>query len=236
MGNANYNALQLTLKRTTGPLTLLASYTFGKSLDWAASVRRQVYPLQLPNGVRALGLGHQAELRGHLQLRPPGHEALRTSQSMDGRVGALGNHLPVTFATFDDMHWSMFRTTGSTPVSIDLPNYTPGDFEINHNPRNGRPCFNTAIFTPNTLGKQANAKRRFFCGPGINDFDMAHHKLTKITESNALEFGSRCSIRSTAPSFIPNGSVDGNINNPNFRRRAEGSAASNGSNSVEFNF
>src|ERR1700691_5823435 len=44
MGNSNYNALQLTLKRTTGPLTLLASYTYGKSLDWASSIQEQVYP------------------------------------------------------------------------------------------------------------------------------------------------------------------------------------------------
>src|SRR6202011_598654 len=30
MGNANYNSLQTSLKRTSGPLTLLASYTYGK--------------------------------------------------------------------------------------------------------------------------------------------------------------------------------------------------------------
>jgi hypothetical protein len=34
IGNSNYNAMQLTLKRTKGPLTLLASYSFSKSLDW----------------------------------------------------------------------------------------------------------------------------------------------------------------------------------------------------------
>ena len=38
MGNSNYNALQLTLKRTKGPLTLLASYSFSKSLDWSSNL------------------------------------------------------------------------------------------------------------------------------------------------------------------------------------------------------
>jgi|GEM_PF-5751052 len=32
MGNTNYHGLELTWKRTTGPLTLLASYTYSKSL------------------------------------------------------------------------------------------------------------------------------------------------------------------------------------------------------------
>jgi hypothetical protein len=33
-----------------------------------------------------------------------------------------------------------------------------------------------------------NAKQRFFYGPGINNFDLALHKVTKITESKTLEF------------------------------------------------
>ena len=41
MGNANYNALQLILKQTTGPLTLLASYTYCKSLDLSSSMQEQ---------------------------------------------------------------------------------------------------------------------------------------------------------------------------------------------------
>jgi hypothetical protein len=39
MGNANYNSLQASLKRTAGRLTLLASYTYGKSMDWASSIQ-----------------------------------------------------------------------------------------------------------------------------------------------------------------------------------------------------
>jgi len=44
MGNANYNSLQTSLKRTAGRLTLLASYTYGKSMDWASSIQEQVNP------------------------------------------------------------------------------------------------------------------------------------------------------------------------------------------------
>jgi hypothetical protein len=44
MGNSNYNALQLTLKRTAGALTVLASYSYSKSLDWSSNLQEQVNP------------------------------------------------------------------------------------------------------------------------------------------------------------------------------------------------
>ena len=44
MGNSNYNALDLTLKHTSGPLTLLMSYTYGKSLDDTSNLQEQVNP------------------------------------------------------------------------------------------------------------------------------------------------------------------------------------------------
>jgi hypothetical protein len=43
-GECKLQALQFTLKRTTGPLTVLASYTYGKSLDQSSSIQEQVYP------------------------------------------------------------------------------------------------------------------------------------------------------------------------------------------------
>ena len=44
MGNSNYNGLEIIVKRTTGPLTLLAGYTFSKSLDWLSNLQEQVNP------------------------------------------------------------------------------------------------------------------------------------------------------------------------------------------------
>ena len=43
--------------------------------------------------------------------------------------------------------------------------------------------------SPNfALGTQGNARRRFFYGPGINNFDVALHKMTRLTETKSLEF------------------------------------------------
>jgi hypothetical protein len=44
MGNANYNSLQTSLKRTAGRFTFLASYTYGKSMDWTSSIQEPVNP------------------------------------------------------------------------------------------------------------------------------------------------------------------------------------------------
>ena len=75
----------------------------------------------------------------------------------------------MTFTSFGDNALMNVQNNGVNSVSIDLPNYTPGNLEINHNPRNGLPYFNTALFTPNALGTQGDAKRRFFYGPGIDN-------------------------------------------------------------------
>ena len=37
MGNSNYNALPLTVKRTKGAMTVLPSYSYSKSLDWSSN-------------------------------------------------------------------------------------------------------------------------------------------------------------------------------------------------------
>jgi hypothetical protein len=107
--------------------------------------------------------------------------------------------------------WSTSRNNGVNSVSIDLPNYIPGNLQVNHNPRNGLPYFNTALFTPNALGTQGNVKRRVFYGPGINNFDVALHKMTRLNESRSLEFRFETFNTLNHAQFDPNGSVDGNI-------------------------
>jgi hypothetical protein len=120
------------------------------------------------------------------------------------------------FASFGDNALVYVQNNGVNSVSVDLPNYTPGNLQINHNPRNGLPYFNTALFTPNALGTQGNAKRRFFYGPGINNFDIALHKTTKLTETKSLEFRFETFNAFNQAQFYPNGSVDGNINDATF--------------------
>jgi len=241
MGNANYNALQFTLKRTTGPLSLLASYTYGKSLDWASSIQEQVYPYnyRMEYAPSAFDIKHNFVVSYYYDL-----PVARLSRRADGwtegwalsGITRFASGLPVTFMSFGDNALVNIQNNGVNSVSIDLPNYTPGDLEINHNPRNGKPYFNTVLFTPNALGTQGNAKRRFFYGPGINNFDVALHKVTKIRETKTLEFRFEAFNAFNHAQFYPNGSVDGDINDPTFGDVLKAASPRIGQVALKFNF
>jgi hypothetical protein len=241
MGNANYNALQLTLKRTTGPLTLLASYTYGKSLDWASSIQEQVYPYnyRMEYAPSAFDIKQNFVVSYNYEL-PVTKLLGRSSRWTEGwalsGITRFATGLPVTFASFGDNALVNVQNNGVNSVSIDLPKYTPGDLDINHNPRNGKPYFNTALFTPNALGTQGNAKRRFFYGPGINNFDMALHKITRITETKTLEFRFEAFNTFNHAQFYPNGSVDGNINDATFGHVLKSADPRIGQVALKFNF
>jgi len=71
---------------------------------------------------------------------------------------------------------------------LDTPQHAQGPLQINANGRNGKPAFNTALFTEENLGELGNAKRRMFYGPGIEDFDMTLEKNIRWTERKAIEF------------------------------------------------
>jgi hypothetical protein len=72
------------------------------------------------------------------------------------------------------------------------------------------------LFTANALGTQGNAKRRFLYGAGINNFDIALHKMTKLAETKSLEFPCENLQHLQPCAVLSNGSVDGNISSPTF--------------------
>jgi len=218
MGNSNYNALDLTLKHTSGRLTLLASYTYGKSLDQSSNLQEQVNPFnyRAEYGISAFDIKHNLVVSYNYGL--PFEKLFRSrSRWTEGwaisGVTRFASGLPVTLASNGDNFLVDAQNNGINSVSIDLPNLAPGNFEINHNPRNGQPYFNTALFSPNALGTQGNAPRRPFYGPGVNNWDMALHKATKLTERKSLEW--RLNTFNHAQ-FYGSGSVDGNINDATF--------------------
>ncbi len=49
------------------------------------------------------------------------------------------------------------------------------------------PYFNTSLFSQEPLGQLGTANRRFFHGPGINNWDLGLFKELKLTESKSLE-------------------------------------------------
>lgn len=219
MGSSNYNSLQLTLKRQGG-FSWLASYTYGKSLDQSSSMQEQVNPFdyRAEYGPSAFDIRQSFVLSYNLALsfgrRLPGWA---TGWALSGTT-RFATGLPVTFASFGDNALLGVQNNGINAVSLDLPEFTPGNLALNRNPRNGRPLFNTALFAPNPLGMQGNAARRMFHGPGMNNFDMALHRATKLGEGKSLELRLESFNTFNHAQFYPNGAVDGNIGSSTFGR------------------
>jgi hypothetical protein len=223
MGNAKYNSLQASLKRIAGRFTFLASYTYGKSMDWTSSIQEQVNPFDFRKeyAISAFDLKHNFVFSYDYELPFDKlfHASNRLTQgwAISG-VTRYATGLPVTFQSFGDNALVQVQNNGVNSVSIDLPNYNPdlGPLNVNHNPRNNPLAFNTKLFIPNALGTFGNSSRRFFYGPGIDNYDMALHKTTRITESASLEFRFETFNTFNHAQFDGAASVDGNRDDATF--------------------
>ena len=191
IGHSSYNALEVSLRRTAGRLTLLGGYTYSKSMDNSSSPSDQVYPFNpnLSTALSAWDVTHNLVVSYSYEL--PFDRAFGVNRVTRGWIVSgitrFATGLPITILESDDQ-----SLTGNTSVgpsgSQDEPNFTPGKLLLNTNPRKGGNYFNTSLFTLEALGQFGNAKRRFFHGPGVNNWDIALLKDLRITESKALEF------------------------------------------------
>jgi hypothetical protein len=129
-----------------------------------------------------------------------GRNRLTEGWSLSGTT-RFSTGFPVTLA--DDSDRSLLGTLGNGVNNelLDTPQMTPGPLEINTNPRNGRPEFNTSLFAPETLGQLGNAARRFFYGPGIENFDMQSARRCDHGIEIARYPGRKRSTCSTTRSF-----------------------------------
>ena len=77
--------------------------------------------------------------------------------------------------------------------SVDEPNRLPGPLNIT-DPRKGdpstgtNPYFNPSLFTNEAIGQLGNSSRRFFHGPGWNNWDLSLAKELRLAESKKLQF------------------------------------------------
>jgi hypothetical protein len=96
--------------------------------------------------------------------------------------------LPVTLVETDDQ--SLLGTAFGGPITlpVDTPNFV-GPLTIS-NPRNSaqRQFFNPGAFAQSALGVEGDSRRRFFHGPGSNNWDLALLKNTGITERVNVQF------------------------------------------------
>jgi Carboxypeptidase regulatory-like domain/TonB dependent receptor len=221
IGNSNYNSLQVSVRHSSGPLQLLAAYTFSKSLDQASNLGEQVNPLNpsLSRALSAFDIRHNFVVSYSYQL--PFARLFRAANRLTqgwelSGVTRFSSGLPVTLINYGDNSLLGAEPNGINNYGIDLPDVAPGPLQLNSNPRNGQQYFNTALFGDNALGTPGNASRRYFHGPGMENFDTALLKNLRVTESKSLQFRLETFNLFNHAQFFGPQAVDGNIGSATF--------------------
>ncbi len=217
MANSNYNALEVTLRRTLGRAEFLAAYTYGKSLDNASGnglgQGDNINPIDhaITKALSAFNVAQNFVVSYSYRLpfdKLAGPKRLTDGWLING-ITRFATGFPVYINENDD--YSLLGT-GSTGQGndIDEPNRLPGSLGFKDprtaglpgtpgcpRPLGCNPYFKTTLFTPEpkpqisptvVMPQLGNSSRRFFGGPGWNNFDLSLTKDVKLTESKSLEF------------------------------------------------
>ena len=190
--NSNYNALQIQLQRNVGALRLLGAYTWSKSIDNSSGFFDAINPFnpELSRALSTFDVTNNFVFSYSYDL-----PFVKSDRGVKGKllggwtisgITRFTTGFPITLTESDDA--SLCGCSGA-----DVPSYdgTPIHFI---DPRHVDPAtgghffFDPAPFSSNLPGTIGNVKRRFFHGPGFNNWDLAFHKNTKVSERVLLEF------------------------------------------------
>ncbi|WP_353062319.1 TonB-dependent receptor [Tunturibacter psychrotolerans] len=220
LGHANYNALELSARHTSGRLEFSVAYTYGKSLDQSSNLGEEVNPFNpsLSYAISSFDVKHNLVISYEYQL--PFDQFLHPNRLTNGwslsGITHFATGFPITVINNGDNSLIGTNPNGINNSSIDEPDYNGSALKLNHNPRNGNSYFDTTTFSMNALGSPGTAKRRFFYGPGSDNFDMAIGKRTAITESKSLLFRVEAFNVFNHTQFSGPSSVDGDIGSSTF--------------------
>jgi len=195
IGNSAYNSAQINWRHTSGRLQTLLGYTFSKALDLASGYGEQVNPVnpKLSRGLSAFDSTHNFVVSYNYLLpfdKLDGPKMLTNGWAISG-ITRFSTGLPITLVENDDQSLLGTNFGGPIPLSVDTPNLVAPVKKLD--PRKSTcpgPClfFNPSSFQGSALGQEGNASRRFFHGPGVNNWDFAVLKNTQFHERFVLQF------------------------------------------------
>jgi hypothetical protein len=221
IGNSDYNALEASLHHTSGRAQLFVSYTYSKSIDQASNLGDQVDPFNpnLSRGLSAFDM-RQNFVASYTYNLPIDHffhgDKLWTEGWSISGITRYSTGLPVTFYNYEDTSLLGTQGNGINNLAVDELEYAHGPLDLNHNPRNGNPYFNTSLFSLPPLGSIGNSGRRLFSGPGIDNYDLTAQKNFKLTESKSIQVRLEAFNAFNHAQFYGPVSVDGNISSATF--------------------
>ena len=189
MANSAYHSFQTTLRHTSAGGDFLFGYTYGKCLTNSSGLEDSVNPFN-PRKSRGLCLFDvQQNFVGSYTVRLPFEKLFHADSSWSRGIAGgwqisgittFATGLPITISEGRDV--SLAGSSGT-----DVPNFTPGKVLNDTNPRHNNNYFNTSLFSKEALGQIGNSAKRFFHGPGLNNWDMALLKNIRLTEAKQLQ-------------------------------------------------
>ena len=190
-GASSYNSAQVNYRHTSGRFQTLIGYTFSKAFDDSSGYGEQINPVnhRLSRGLSAFDSTHNFVASYNYTLpidKLPGPKPLTNGWAISG-ITRFSTGLPVTLVETDDQSLLGTGFGGPIVLPVDTPNQV-GPVVIEDPRKTGGQYFNPSAFAPSALGSEGNARRRFFHGPGINNFDFALLKDTRINERFDLQF------------------------------------------------
>jgi hypothetical protein len=223
IGWSNYNALEITVKHESRAGEILAAYTYSKSLDNSSSLSEEVNPIdpELSKAISAFDVTHNLAISYMMPLPLekvlPAPRVLAAGWMLSG-ITRFTTGMPVTLYNNDDTSLIGSMPNGINNNGVDTPNFLGGDLRLNRKPRDGRTAFDTSRLPMPELGVIGNARRRFFYGPGMDNFDMAVEKKVALGESKQLCFRAETfNIFNHAQFFGPE-AINGNPDSATFGR------------------
>jgi len=194
VGNSNYNSFQADLRHSGKRLNVSFGYTYSKSIDQGSSladVAANPFDLASTRALSAFDIKHNLVATYDYDLPVEWlfrHDNKLTRGWSISGITRASTGFPVTLSTNGDNSLLGSIPNGVNTHSADLPDFTPGPLNINHNPRNGLDYFDASLFKDNALGTPGNVPRRFFYGPGMLNFDLALLKSLPLSETKSLQF------------------------------------------------
>ena len=214
LGNSVYNSLQATLERRAADLTFVAAYTFSKSMDNSSAYGQKVNftNYRLSRSLSSFDNTHNFVFSYTYAIpfdrgMPMLPRRLTQGWSIGG-ITRFASGFPVTLSQSGDR--SLVGSSGT-----DFPDYV-GPL-VTYDPRNAAAngqhlFFSKGGFVSGPLGGFGNANRRFFHGPGFNNWDVSLHKDTRITERMNLQFRAEFfNVMNHAQFNNPNGNFNSSL-------------------------
>jgi outer membrane receptor protein involved in Fe transport len=212
-GNANYNALQLSLQhRLTHGLSLIANYTYSKSLGDASSANlgsqnndafRYTFTPNIEYGPLDFDVRNRFVTSFIYQL--PFGQGQRFGGGSSSLVDQVIGHWTASgLVTLSSGTWYTVTDGNANFANSDgqqRPDFVPGQ------KASGKPCvpgtfFNTCAFADPPLGSFGDVSMNSLQGPDNKDVDFALEKIIPIRESLQLELRAEAFNVLNHPNFL----------------------------------